>query len=103
MEEKNPIDLLLSPENTDNIVLYDEEDKPTEFEQIAIIPLNNTVYAILKPVEEMPGIAEDEAIVFEMVEDEENGDLLNVVSEEDVVNQVFEEYKKLVAEEDKGE
>ena len=96
MKEKNPIEALLDPENAENVVLYDENDKPVEFEQIALIPLNNSLYTILKPVEKMDEIADDEAVVFELVEDEDAGDILNIVMEEEVVNQVFDEYKKII-------
>ena len=98
--ELNPIEALLDPQNTENIKLYDENDNETEFEQIALIPLNNSVYAILKPVDKMDGVDDDQAIVFELVEDEENGDTLNVVMEEEVVNLVFDEYKKMIETEE---
>ena len=97
---ENPIDALLDPNCEENIVLFDELDKPTEFEQIAIIPIDNSVYAILKPVDKMDGVDDDQAIVFELVEDEENGDTLNVVMEEEVVNLVFDEYKKMIETEE---
>lgn len=96
MEEKDPIEALLDPQNTENIKLYDENDNEVEFEQIALIPLNNSVYALLKPVDKMEGVADDEAVVFELVDDAENGDTLNIVMEEEVVNQVFDEYKKMI-------
>lgn len=96
MEEKDPIEALLDPQNYGNIKLYDENDKEVEFEQIALIPLNNSVYVILKPVDKMEGVADDEAVVFEIVDDAENGDTLNVVMEEEIVNQVFDEYKKMI-------
>lgn len=96
MEEKDPIEALLDPQNTENIKLYDENDKEVEFEQIALIPLNNSVYVLLKPVDKMEGVGDDEAVVFELVDDAENGDTLNIVMEEEVVNQVFDEYKKMI-------
>ena len=55
-EEKqlNPIEQILDENNIDNIVLYNENDEPFEFEQIAIIPLEDgekqSLYAILLPV-----------------------------------------------------
>ena len=102
MEEKDPIEALLDPQNTENIILYDENDKAVEFEQIALIPLNNSVYCILKQVEKMEDVAEDEAVVFELVDDAENGDVLNIVMEEEVAQQVFDEYKKMIEAEDEG-
>ena len=34
-QEKTPIDMLLDDKNTENIVLYDDKNRPVEFEQIA--------------------------------------------------------------------
>lgn len=96
MEAKNPIEQLLDPNNNENVTLYDENDKPVEFEQIALIPLNNSVYTILVPVEKVEGVDENSGLVFELVEDEENGDQLELVSEDEVVNQVFDEYERML-------
>jgi len=63
-KEISQIEMLLDEKNDDNIKLYDENNKETEFEQIAIIPLEDKVYAILKPVTNIEGIEEDEALVF---------------------------------------
>ena len=66
-EEKEAVDIvdiLLDEDNEDPITLYDENDKAVKFDQVAVIPLNNNLYAILKPIDEMEGVADDEAIVF---------------------------------------
>ena len=94
-EELDPVEQILDEDNNANVVLYDEDDKATEFEQIAVVPLDNSIYAILKPVEAIEGVEEDEAIVFEIVMDEENGDLLTVVTDDAIIDNVFAEYKKL--------
>ena len=96
----NPIDMLFDPDNKDNIVLYNEKDEPVEFEQIALIPLNDRVYAILTPVKKVEGIADDEAFAFEIIEDEENGDSLALVEDDVVIDSVFAEYNKLYEEKD---
>lgn len=94
-EVVNPIDQLFDPDNTDNIVLYNDKDEPVEFEQIAIIPLDDVNYAILQPVEKLENVAEDEAFAFEVVEDEENGDTLRLVEDDDLIDKIFEAYKDL--------
>ena len=92
----NPIDVLLDPNNYDNVVLYNDKDEPVEFEQIAIIPLDDKTYVILQPVNrEDIGIEEDEAFAFEIIQDEEKGDSL-VLVEDDVLRHVrslFEIYE----------
>lgn len=97
--EKNAIEQLLDENNTDPIILYDEDDKEVKFEQIAIIPLNDSLYAILKPMEQMEGVAEDEAIVFSFETDEESDEVLSVVEDDATIDAVFDEYYKLIKEE----
>ena len=87
MEEKKEnvsiLDILLDEDNEEPITLYDESDKPVKFDQVAIIPLDEKLYAILKPIDEMEGVADDEAIVF-------------AVTDEPVAIRVFDEYYKLL-------
>ena len=58
------IDILLDENNDENIVLYDEKNQKNEFEQVAVIPLNGKIYAILKPVNCPEEVGEDEAFVY---------------------------------------
>ncbi len=92
------IDKLFDEENNENIILYDENDKEVEFEQVAVIPLNESVYAMLKPVSPIEGVGEDEALVFELreIEDEE---MLVIVTDEKIVTEVFEVYYDLLRQE----
>ena len=98
-KEVNPIEQILDENNLDNIVLYNEKDEPFEFEQIAIIPLENgdkqDLYAILLPVTPLAGISEDEAVVFEINEKE---NVIRVCEDESVIDNVLTEYEKLLAE-----
>ena len=98
VKEVNSIDALFDPNNEDNIVLYNEKDEAVEFEQIAIIPMEGVVYAILKPTAKVDGVADDEAFVFEVVEDEENGDTIRLVEDDKVIDAVFAEYNKMLDE-----
>ncbi len=100
--EKNAIERLLDENDLGTIVLYDENDKEVEFEQIAIIPYQNEVYAILKPVEKMEGVADDEAIVFLLDADEESDEVLSVVEDDAVIDAVFDAYYKLLDEDNEN-
>lgn len=101
--EKNAIERLLDENDLGTIVLYDENDQEVEFEQIAIIPYENEVYAILKPVEEMEGVADDEAIVFLLDADEESDEVLSVVENDAIIDAVFDAYYKLLDAEENNE
>ena len=98
IEERSAIDLLLDENYTGNIVMYDENDKEVEFEQIAIIPLNDKVYALLHPLN-VNDLAEDEAIVFS-VEEIDDEDAIVLVEDMNVVNAVFDEYYRLLKEQE---
>ena len=89
------IEKLLEEDNTENIVLYDENNRPTEFEQIAVIPLEEKIYVILKPVTPITGVGDDEALVF-VIEEIDDEDCLVICDDEDMVDRVFEEYYDLL-------
>lgn len=93
----SPIDMLLDENNTENIKLFNEENQEVEFEQIALIPIEDKTYAILKPVS-MEGVADDEALVF-VIDEIDDEDCLVIVEDDAVVDKVFEEYYKMLKEE----
>ena len=93
----NPVDMLLDENNTDNIVLYNEENEAVEFEQIAVIPVGLQTYVILKPVTPIEEMGEDEALVF-VIADSEGEDCLLVETDDAIIDAVFEEYYKLLDE-----
>ena len=105
-EEKqvNPIEQILDENNLDNIVLYNEQDEPFEFEQIAVIPLNNgdkqDLYAILLPLTPLSGIEEDEALVFEVIERE---NVVRVCDNDEIIDRVMTEYERLLDESGESE
>ena len=98
-EKIDAIDAIFDENNTDNVVLYNADDEAVEFEQIAIIPLDDKDYAILKPVVPLEGMKEDEGLVFVLDEDEDGEEQLVIVQEEDIINKVFDIYEKLFEEE----
>ena len=96
-KDKNLIDILLDDDNCENVTLVSDDGIETEFEQVAIIPIEDKVYALLHPIEEMDGVAEDEAIVFFI--DEEKG-ILTLEQDIDIIDEVFEEYYDLLNDEE---
>ena len=101
-EIKNPIDCLFDEDNTDPISFYNEKGEKVSFEQIAIIPLEERIFAILKPMEKTEGIADDEALVFEVVqpENEDDEEYLNLIADLELIDKVFDVYNKLMDEEE---
>ena len=102
-EHYNAVDQILDEDYIDNIFLYDDEnDKDVEFEQVALIPIDDDVYVILKPVTPVEGVGENEAIAFriDFAPTEDDDDVLVVIEDDDLINKVFEGYYELLKEED---
>ena len=82
----SPIDMLLDENNTENIKLYNEDNQEVEFEQIALVPIENKTYAILKPATVMEGIADDEALVF-VIDEIDDEDCLVIVEDDKIIHE----------------
>lgn len=99
-EYRDILDVLLDEENKDPIILEDSNGRKLSFEQVAVIPYNNKVYCVLKPLDEIENVADDEAIVFFVDEQEGKEPVLMVETNEKVAMDVFEEYYNLLDEAD---
>ena len=97
-DNKNQLEMILDEECNDNIVLFDEDGESTEFEQIAVIPLEGKLYCILRPID-MPELDEDEAFVFSISEDDEEG-AIDLVEDDDIIDEVFQLYYTLLDEDE---
>lgn len=93
--KKSPIDMLLDEKNDENIVLFDENNKENEFEQIAVIPVEDKTYVLLRPVEQWDGLGEDEAVVF-AIEEIDDEDCLVLEEDDKVIDKVFDAYYDLL-------
>lgn len=95
-EKVNVIDQLLDENNDENIILYDKDDNPFEFMQVAVIPLKDDTYAILKPITEIDDVEDDEVLIFKFIENGEDEDHLEVETDEKIINKVMAEFQKLI-------
>lgn len=95
LRAKNPLEQILDENNMENIVLYDPDNKPIEFEQVAVIPLERTglLYAILIPVTPMQGVGEGEGVLF--VIDEEKGNM-DIERDDATIDEVLSIYQALI-------
>ena len=82
-------------------VLNDEEGNEIEFEKIAILPIEDTLYAIMTPaLEEAPDEDEEiEIAVFTLAEGEEGTVLLTLVEDEDEADSVMQTVLGMMADE----
>ena len=91
------IDQIFDENNTDPVVLYNENGEAVSFEQIALIPLEGRIYVILKPSEKMEGVNEDEAFVFEITE-MDGEELIVIVEDFAIIDKVFDIYEAMLNE-----
>ena len=101
------LDVLLDQDNKEPIVLMDENGNQMTFEQVAVIPYEvrkeKRLYCVLKPLDKIEGIAEDEAIVFLVDTDEDGNSVIRIEEDEEVAIAVFDKYYDLLEEAQKEE
>ena len=101
------LDVLLDQDNREPIVLMDEHGKELTFEQVAVIPYEvkkeNRLYCVLKPLDKIEGIGEDEAIVFLVDTDANGNSIIKVEEDEEIAIAVFDKYYDLLEEAQKEE
>lgn len=101
------LDVLLDQDNREPIVLMDETGKQMTFEQVAVIPYEvrkeKRLYCVLKPLDKIEGIADDEAIVFLVDTDDEGNSIIRIEEDEEVAIAVFDKYYDLLEEAQKEE
>lgn len=90
------LDILLGEDNRNPIVLSDEKGRLITFEQVAIIPrgegMERRLYVILKPMDQIDGVKEDEAIVFYVDADDCGNPVLKVEENELMAIETFNKY-----------
>lgn len=68
-----------------------------EFEQIAVVPVDNRICVILRPIAPIEGLGADEALVFS-IEEIDGEECLVIVEDDDIIDVVFEEYYEMLRE-----
>ena len=103
---KSILDVLLDENDRDPITLMDPTGKELNFEQVAVIPHEikekRFLFVILKPLDDIPGIADDEAIVFRVDFDARGDAVLALEEDESVAIDVFNIYYDLLEAEQKS-
>ena len=88
-EDQNNMD-----EDDDIITLYNEErDVDEDFFHLATLDVDDKWVVVLKPVEKLPDIEEDEVLIYE-VQEGDDGDIFVAIEDEDLLQKVFDEFMK---------
>ena len=94
------LDVILDENNNEDLVLQNEEGRQIRFEQVAVIPYNEKIYVILKPIDKLEGVEDDQAIVF-LADETKRPTVLVPEQDETTAVKVFDEYYDLVEEANK--
>ena len=85
----------------DNIIeLEDEDGKTVKFELVAGVPYKGQDYVLLAPVEPVGDMADDEVLILRIDTDANGDEVYASVDDDETVQKVFEEYLKLVENDD---
>ena len=90
--KKSPIDMIFDEDCNDNVFLKDENGQMIEFEQVAVIPLDEMIFVILHPVSEK----EEVGYIF-MYDIAGPNEVLEIVKDEDIIEAVWDCYDTLNA------
>lgn len=81
------------------IVLEDGDGNEVKFHHIATVDYKEEWYIFLQPVE-LGDMEEDETLIFRIDSDEDGNDIYVPLEDEETIDAVYNEYVKLVEEED---
>ncbi|MBR2870584.1 MAG: DUF1292 domain-containing protein [Clostridia bacterium] len=87
-------------EDEDIVELTTEEGKKLKFYFVGTIEYKGKLYSAFEPAEQIDGIEDDDLLIFELSgDDEETADLLPV-EDEALLDEVFEEFCRVLEEEE---
>ncbi len=82
-----------SEDDDDIIVLYNEQtDKDEEFYHLATLDVDNKWYVVMKPVEKLEDIGEDEVLIYEITEDKDGNSSFEAIEDDAILQKVFDEF-----------
>lgn len=87
------VDKFFDEDSCEIVVLEDNDGKSIEFRKVALIDYEGDYYVILHPVTKLDGVADDEALVFLI---DENEDCVIYVEDYDLVEAIFDVYYSLL-------
>ena len=81
-------------EEDNDIILHNEvNDTDEEFYHLATLDVDKRWFIIMKPVEKLEDIADDEVLIYEIVE-KDGEDRFEPIEDEALLNKVFKEFEK---------
>ena len=87
-------------ENDFTVTLVTDQGEEVDFDVIASITLDEKLYFIMQPVELFEDMTEEDCLVFAVTPVNDEEDKFDIVTDEKIIEAVFAEYDKLVAEDE---
>ncbi len=86
--ERTAVEIILDENNEENVTLsYGENEEEVEFEQVAVVELDDDVFAILHPLDAIDGIEEEEVLVFKINKENKT---IELVEDPDIIDEVID-------------
>lgn len=90
-------------EDDDIITLFNEAtEKDEDFYHLATLDVENRWFVVMKPVEKLDDIEDDEVLIYEIVENADGEDEFAPIEDEALLQKVFDEFLKEVSEFEDG-
>lgn len=94
----------VNPEEGDEIVeLIDDTGRTLRFYHLATMPYKEQWFVFFQPAEEMEGTSEEEVVIFRISDSEDEKDTLLPVEDEALLEEVYEEFCRVMEEEEAAE
>lgn len=81
--------------NEETVSLFSADGKEMKFKKVASVPMDGSMYVVLAPMEAIPGMADNQALVFQVTKKADGQAALNIVTEPAIVYQVYETYGEI--------
>ena len=86
----------------DVVTLVNDDGEQVEFYHIGTIEVEEKWYVLLEPAEELADIDEGEVVIFRLETAEDGEDMFVPIEDDEELNNVFEEYNRLLEEDEEG-
>ncbi|MGN0796088.1 MAG: DUF1292 domain-containing protein [Christensenellales bacterium] len=82
-------------EEDDIITLHNEvTDSDEDFYHLATLDVDKRWFIVMQPVEHLDDIADDEVLIYEIIENENGESSFAPIEDEKLLNRVFKEFEK---------
>lgn len=79
----------------ETVSLHSADGKEMKFKKVATVPMEDSMYVVLAPVEAIPGMEDNQALVFKVSERNGERAALNIVTDPGIIYDVYETYGKI--------